>query len=90
MRSVITRYELERMPSRHSTARVYRAFLNNHIIPKWGDTAIRAGSPARSNCDFVNCPYHQSPRRTCDHSCTGLWSLQCGPACSTSAAIQCL
>ena len=40
MRSVITRYEAERMPSRQSTARVYRSFLNNHVLPKWGDTRI--------------------------------------------------
>ena len=45
VRSVITRYELERMPARHSTARVYRSFLNNHILPKWGDTAIQAVQP---------------------------------------------
>ncbi len=45
VRSVITRYEAERMPSRHSTARVYRSFLNNHILPKWGDTEIRAVQP---------------------------------------------
>lgn len=40
VRSVITRYEAERMPSRHSTARVYRSFLNNHILPEWGDKGI--------------------------------------------------
>ena len=40
-----TRYEVERMPSRHSTARVYRSFLNDHILPKWGDTEIRAVQP---------------------------------------------
>jgi integrase len=45
MRSVIARYESERMPSRHSTARVYRSFLNNHILPKWGDTQIQAVQP---------------------------------------------
>jgi integrase len=45
VRSVITRYEAERMPSRHSTARVYRSFLNNHIVPKWGETEIRAVQP---------------------------------------------
>ena len=45
VRSVITRYEAERMPSRQSTARVYRSFLNNHIVPKWGDTQIRAVQP---------------------------------------------
>ena len=45
VRSVVTRYELERMPSRHSTARVYRSFLNNHILPKWGNTEIQAVQP---------------------------------------------
>jgi integrase len=45
VRSVITRYEAERMPSRHSTARVYRSFLKNHILPKWGDTEIEAIQP---------------------------------------------
>ncbi len=45
VRSVITRYEAERMPSRHSTARVYRSFLNNHIVPKWGDTRIQDVQP---------------------------------------------
>lgn len=45
VRSVIARYEAERMPTRHTTARVYRAFLRNHIVPKWGDTAIQAVEP---------------------------------------------
>lgn len=45
VRSVITRYEAERMPSRQSTARVYRSFLSNHILPKWGDTEIQAVQP---------------------------------------------
>ncbi len=45
VRSVITRYEAERMPSRQSTARVYRSFLKNHIMPKWGDTEIQAIQP---------------------------------------------
>jgi integrase len=45
MRNVIARYETERMPSRHTTARVYRSFLANHILPKWGDTEIRAVQP---------------------------------------------
>jgi integrase len=42
---VLARYEAERMPSRHSTARVYRSFLNNHILPKWGDTQIQTVQP---------------------------------------------
>ena len=45
MLSVIARYEAERMPSRYSTARVYRSFLRNHIAPKWGDTPIKAVQP---------------------------------------------
>ena len=45
VRSVIARYEVERMPSRHSTARVYRSFLNNHILPEWGDKTIGALQP---------------------------------------------
>ena len=45
MRSVIARYEAERMPSRHSTARVYRSFINNHIMPTWGDTLIQDVQP---------------------------------------------
>jgi integrase len=45
VRSVIARYEAERMPSRHSTARVYRSFLTNHIQPKWGDTLIQDVQP---------------------------------------------
>ena len=43
--SVITRYEAERMPLRHSTARVYRSFFNNHILPKWGNTFIQDLQP---------------------------------------------
>src|ERR1022692_4276238 len=33
------------MPTRHSTARVYRAFLNNHITPRWGDVRIQDVQP---------------------------------------------
>lgn len=45
VRSVTTRYEAERMPSRASTARVYRCFLKNHVLPKWGDTRIQDVQP---------------------------------------------
>src|SRR5215469_12673616 len=38
--NVVARYEVERMPSRHSTARVYRSFLRNHVLPKWGNARI--------------------------------------------------
>src|SRR6185437_13049275 len=42
VRSVIERYQAERMPTRHTTARVYRGVLRNHIMPKWGDELIQA------------------------------------------------
>ena len=45
MRSVVARYEAERMPSRQSTVRVYRSFLNNHVLPKWADTRIQDVQP---------------------------------------------
>jgi len=45
VRSVVARYEAERMPSRQSTVRVYRSFLNNHVLPKWADTRIQDVQP---------------------------------------------
>jgi hypothetical protein len=48
--SLISRYEAERMPTRHTTARVYRSFLNNHIIPKRGIRTSKPHSPARWRC----------------------------------------
>jgi integrase len=43
--SVILRYEAERMPERHSTARVYGSFLKCHIRPKWGAMLIQDLQP---------------------------------------------
>ena len=48
MREVVARYEAERMPTRPSTAYVYRSFLKNHILPKWGDTPVRDLQPRRA------------------------------------------
>ena len=45
VRSLVARYEAERMPSRQSTVRVYRSFLNNHVLPKWADTRIQDVQP---------------------------------------------
>jgi len=45
MRALAERYEQERLPARHSTARMYRSWLRNHILPKWGDTPIRDVQP---------------------------------------------
>jgi integrase len=43
--SVVARYEVERMPTRHTTARVYRSFLTNHVLPKWGETRVQEIQP---------------------------------------------
>jgi integrase len=40
MRTLAERYLQERLPSRHSTARMYRSWLRNHILPKWGDLRV--------------------------------------------------
>lgn len=45
VRAVIAKYEAERMPKRHTTARVYRCFLRNHIMPRWADEPIQALQP---------------------------------------------
>lgn len=45
VRSMIERYKAERMPTRHTTRRVYDCFLRNHILPKWGDEPIQALQP---------------------------------------------
>lgn len=45
VQSIVARDEVERMPARHSTARVYRSFLKNHVLPKWGETAIQVVQP---------------------------------------------
>lgn len=34
------RYEAEKMPTRSNTARVYGAWLHNHVLPCWGDKQI--------------------------------------------------
>jgi integrase len=34
------RYELEKLPTPSNTARVYRAWLTNHIVPYWGKRLI--------------------------------------------------
>src|SRR5208283_3373592 len=45
VRALAVRYEQERLPSRHSTARMYRSWLRNHILPRWGDEPIHAIQP---------------------------------------------
>ncbi len=45
VRTLAARYEQERLPSRYSTARMYRSWLRNHILPRWGDTPISEVQP---------------------------------------------
>jgi hypothetical protein len=45
VRDVVEKYEKERMPTRRSTVRVYRCFLRNHVLPKWGEDPIETLQP---------------------------------------------
>ena len=45
VRELIERYQLERIPSRSETARVYRSWLQNHILPYWGNKPITDVQP---------------------------------------------
>ena len=45
MKALATQYEAERFPVRHGTARAYRSWLKNHILPKWGDQPLSAIQP---------------------------------------------
>jgi integrase len=45
VKAMAERYERERMPSRHSTSRMYRSWLHNHILPKWGEKPISEVQP---------------------------------------------
>lgn len=37
---LIHKYMREEMPERHSTAKSYRSYLENHILPKWGERRV--------------------------------------------------
>jgi integrase len=39
------RYEKEKIPTRHSTNRVYRSFIRTNILPRWGSTAASKVQP---------------------------------------------
>jgi integrase len=40
--ALVEQYRIEKMPKRFSTQRGYNAWLNNHIVPKWGACEITA------------------------------------------------
>jgi integrase len=43
--AIAARYESERMPARFSTARMYRSWLHNHILPRWGSVSVNDLQP---------------------------------------------
>jgi integrase len=45
VKALAARYEAERFPTRHDTARTYRSWLRKHIVPKWGDTPVSEIQP---------------------------------------------
>ena len=45
MKALAERYQSERMPTRSETSRVYRSWLHNHILPRWGDKPITDVQP---------------------------------------------
>ena len=45
MKALVARYEAERFPVRRDTARAYRSWLKNHILPRWGDQPLSAIQP---------------------------------------------
>ena len=45
MKALVARYQAERFPVRHDTAQMYRSWLKNHILPKWGDQLLSAIQP---------------------------------------------
>ncbi len=40
VRTLVEQYRVEKMPERYSTRHGYNAWLNNHIVPKWGACLI--------------------------------------------------
>ena len=40
VRALVEKYRAEKMPSRSDTRRTYEVWLRNHIIPKWGNSAL--------------------------------------------------
>lgn len=40
VKSLVTQYQNERMPQRHSTRRGYQSWLENYILPHWGERQL--------------------------------------------------
>lgn len=45
VRVLVEQYQAEKMPSRASTSRVYKLWLKNYVLPRWGELAITELQP---------------------------------------------
>lgn len=45
VRMISEQYQVERLPARLNTARVYRSWLGNHILPHWGERPVSEVHP---------------------------------------------
>src|SRR6185437_1993927 len=45
LNAIAARYKAERMPARFSTARMYKSWLRNHVLPRWGMVSVNDIQP---------------------------------------------
>jgi integrase len=45
VRALVEQFRQERMPQRYSSQLAYRAWLDNHVLPRWGDSLITELQP---------------------------------------------
>jgi integrase len=45
VRTLVEQYQVEKMPTRSSTSRVYKLWFKKHILPQWGDQPITKLQP---------------------------------------------
>jgi len=45
VKALAARYEAERFPRRHDTARTYRSWLKNYVLPEWGEKLVSEIQP---------------------------------------------
>jgi integrase len=84
---VIARYEVERMPSRSSTAYVYRSFLKNHVKPRWGDTFIGDVSPRDAELWLQALKLSPKSKTHVRSIIICCWNLRCGRGSYNRAGI---
>lgn len=77
MKALIARYQAERFPVRHDTAQMYRSWLKNHILPKWGDHLLSAILPQPVELWLRGLALAPNPRLRCAASCIRCSSSRC-------------